>query len=74
MAPTRLQKRWSSRLRTFGILLIILGVVAAADRWVGLGSASSVTSIGNDTPPSLVIAIIILLGGIGLYGLGRHFR
>ena len=74
MPPTRQQKRWSGRLRTGGALLLILGVVALADHFLGLASPRTASSIFNDTRAQIVVgAIAVPLGAIALW-LGRRWR
>jgi hypothetical protein len=63
MPPSRLQKRWSSRLRTAGALLSLLGLVAVADHLIGLASPSpGLAPVGRQVVP--------LWGALALFGLG----
>jgi len=73
MPPSRLQKRWSGRLRTAGALVSLLGAVGVADRLVGLASPSpGLSPIGRQVMP--LWAALALIGlGIALYGWGRRW-
>ena len=72
--PTRLQKRWSGRLRTAGALLSLLGAVALADYALGLGAPRS-TLVSSETRTAALVAGIALVAiGIASYGLGRRWR
>ncbi len=74
MPPTRLQKRWSGRLRTAGALLLLLGVVAIADSFLGLASPKTASSIFNDTRAQLGVGTVGLPVGAIAFWLGRRWR
>lgn len=74
MPPTRQQKRWSSRLRTGGALLLLLGVVAIADYFLGLASPKTASSIFNDTRAQLGVGAVALPVGAIAFWLGRRWR
>lgn len=72
--PTRLQKRWSGRLRLAGALLLLLGAVALADSIVGLASpASHLSAVGRQETPIPLGIGLLLLGG-ALFALGRKWK
>jgi hypothetical protein len=73
MPPTRLQKRWSGRLRTLGALVSLFGGVGLADRLLGLASPSQgLSPIGRQVVP-LWAALGLIAVGLGLYLWGRRW-
>jgi hypothetical protein len=59
--PSRIQKRWSGRLRTAGAVLALLGAVGIADAIVsGFGAWQ-------------LVAAALLAVGLALFALGRRW-
>ncbi|HEY7955850.1 MAG TPA: hypothetical protein VII38_11190 [Polyangia bacterium] len=71
MGPSRAQKRWSSRLRTAGALLLLVGVVALVDLALP-GRAGPLVTV--PAVSQLAIAAAILAVGGALFVLGRRWR
>lgn len=71
MPPSRLQKRWSSRLRTAGALLLLVGTVALVDL-VLPGRAGPLVTMPMGT--QLAIAAAVLAVGGTLFTVGRRWR
>jgi len=71
MPPSRLQKRWSARLRTFGALLLLFGAIALLDRLLPGGK----DPLGT-LPGAWQVAVGAAAGVIGatLFVLGRRWR
>lgn len=73
-SPTRLQKRWSGRLRTSGALLLLMAAVALADRLFDLGSPASPWSpLDRVRAPMIVVGVLLVLGAT-LFALGKKWR
>jgi hypothetical protein len=71
MSPTRRQKRWSSRFRTAGALLLLAGAVGLVDRLLP-GSAEP---LGAWPPWAQPLAALALVGlGAAAYLLGGRWR
>jgi hypothetical protein len=70
---TRLQKRWSGRLRTLGALLVLLGLVGLADRLVGLTAPSTgLSPVGRQVVPMWAVLAVLALG-VGSFALGKRW-
>jgi hypothetical protein len=68
MPPTRRQKRWSSRLRTAGALLLLIGAVGLVDQLLpgareGLWPARTQSAV----------ALAVLALGLLLFTVGRRW-
>jgi hypothetical protein len=71
VSPTRLQKRWSARLRTAGALLLLVGTVAGIDRLLpgatqSYGTLPAWTQLG-------IAGAALTVGGV-CFWLGRRWR
>lgn len=71
--PTRTQKRWASRLRTAGALLLLLAGVGLVDRAVGLAApARRPDALGGQALPSIVLLFAAAVGAT-CFALGRRW-
>jgi hypothetical protein len=67
--PGRAEKRWSSRLRTAGALLLLAGAVGLLDRL-----AAKSDPVLGPSPAVVPLALALLAVGAVAFWLGRRWR